>query len=780
MRQNGGSGGSLFTTIAVAASLGLLIPALLIGGAVVSWREPDRAREILEQQMEDRLDVLSKSLAVLVWNLDSAAAREVVSAVMQSPEVVRIVVTEGASDTPLVDFHEPSRRRGEALQGQRPVLRAGEPIGRVTLEIDDHLVVEAAARQQRLYVATVGGQLLISLVLVLALMNSRVLRPLRRLSRFAGDLAGGRFDAELPPTRADEIGTLASAMDGMRSALQQQFDAQAGLIDRLRGLAETVPGVILQLDQDGQGRLTFRYVSEASRDHLGVAAAALLEDAERFFAQLHPEDGAAVRGALAQSARTLGPWQQEFRVLPNPRGESRWLYANAIAQPQDLGGVRWHGFLTDISRQRGDAQELERHRFHLEELVEARTAALARATEAAQAASRAKSAFLANMSHEIRTPLNAIIGLSYLMQRDAVDAVQQDRLAKVGTAAQHLLAITNQVLDLSKIEAGKLQLQIDSFRLEALLAGVASMIGPKAVEKALAFEVDCPPSLGRLVLEGDSQRLTEVLLNFLGNAVKFTEAGRVELRVREVEPRTQPLRLRFEVEDTGIGIGADALPRLFQEFEQADSSTTRRYGGTGLGLAISRRIAELMGGEVGVRSQPGQGSLFWLEVPLPWQSAGENAEAVGPAAPALLPQFNGYRVLLAEDNPVNQEVAVAMLQRVGLEVDVAADGQEALERMAGAAYDLVLMDVQMPRLDGLDATRALRRQGWDKPILAMTANAFAEERERCLAAGMDDHVSKPAVADELFAALGRWLGQSSAHGRSQSTASPARPTGGLP
>jgi CheY-like chemotaxis protein len=241
-----------------------------------------------------------------------------------------------------------------------------------------------------------------------------------------------------------------------------------------------------------------------------------------------------------------------------------------------------------------------------------------------------------------------------------------------------------------------------------------------------------------------------------------------------------PLRLRFEVEDTGIGIGADALPRLFQEFEQADSSTTRRYGGTGLGLAISRRIAELMGGEVGVTSQPGRGSLFWLEVPLPWQPAVESTEAVGPAAPTLLPQFKGYRVLLAEDNPVNQEVAVAMLQRVGLEVDVAADGQEALERTAGAAYDLVLMDVQMPRLDGLDATRALRRQGWDKPILAMTANAFAEEKDRCLAAGMDDHVSKPAVAGELFAALGRWLGQRSAHGRSQTTASPAPPTGGMP
>ncbi|MBY0233578.1 MAG: hybrid sensor histidine kinase/response regulator, partial [Burkholderiaceae bacterium] len=333
-----------------------------------------------------------------------------------------------------------------------------------------------------------------------------------------------------------------------------------------------------------------------------------------------------VRDSLLQSAHALTPWQLEFRTY-NKDGSERWLYGNAIAQAlipdsegaagdSEAAGVLWHGFLTDISAQRRDALELMRYRNHLEELVEARTAELAEASQAAQAASLAKSAFLANMSHEIRTPMNAIIGLTYLVQSEAKEPKQQDRLQKVADAAEHLLGVINNVLDLSKIEAGKLQLLHAEFNVSQVLDGVASMLTQRAADKGLPLQVTLDEALRKQALLGDSQRIAEILLNFAGNAIKFTDSGFVKLSARVLDAQSRRLTVRFEVEDSGIGIAADACARLFQDFEQADSSTTRRYGGTGLGLAICRRLAHAMGGEVGVNSKPGLGSTFWLELQL--------------------------------------------------------------------------------------------------------------------------------------------------------------------
>jgi len=367
------------------------------------------------------------------------------------------------------------------------------------------------------------------------------------------------------------------------------------------------------------------------------------------------------------------------------------------------------------------------------------------------------------MSHEIRTPMNAIIGLTYLARRDNCTPEQEDRLKKVGDAAEHLLSVINNVLDFSKIEAGKLQLEQREFTVPQVLDNIRSMLAQRAAEKDLQVQVQIDPALERRVLHGDAQRIAEVLLNFAGNAIKFTDHGVVTLRAAVGEQLGNQLQLRFEVEDSGIGIAPEAQARLFKDFEQADSSTTRRYGGTGLGLAICRRLAELMHGEVGVRSRPGEGSLFWFRVPvgLSVSKPGEALRDVGQSARELLAPYRGSRLLLAEDNAVNQEVAVALLQSAGLEVDVAEDGHKAWQMVEQRDYALVLMDVQMPVMDGLDATRAIRgtARGRHLPILAMTANAFAEERQRCLDAGMDDHVAKPVVADQLFRTLARWLGQ---------------------
>jgi len=421
--------------------------------------------------------------------------------------------------------------------------------------------------------------------------------------------------------------------------------------------------------------------------------------------------------------------------------------------------------ITERERVEGEkarlSAELDRHRFHLEELVAKRTAELAEARREAEAASRAKSSFLANMSHEIRTPMNAIIGLNHLLRRDAPRPEQAQRMERIDSAGKHLLAIINDILDLSKIEAGRVQLESTNFHLSAILDNVHSIIAESARVKGLQIELDgdaVPPWL-----RGDPTRLRQALLNYAGNAVKFTQRGRIALRAQLLHDDGTDLLVRFVVEDTGVGIEAEQLPRLFQLFEQADDSTARKYGGTGLGLAINRRIAQLMGGEAGVESEPGHGSTFWFTARL--QRGHGSMPAAVPVDDVdvetrLRRRHAGSSVLLVEDNEVNREVALAMLHAVGLAVDTAHDGPQAVQRALAGAYDLVLMDVQMPGMDGLAATRIIRALPGhaDTPIVALTANAFDEDRRACEAAGMNDFIVKPMHPAGFYATLLRWLG----------------------
>ena len=467
---------------------------------------------------------------------------------------------------------------------------------------------------------------------------------------------------------------------------------------------------------------------------------------------VHPDDRQRLLDDFAAAAAGLRPYDDEYRALLET-GEIRHIRTTGTVIRDAAGtvigmiGANW-----DITEVRSLAEQLREEKDRLLVVLEE----LQTAKLAADAANRAKSEFLATMSHEIRTPMNGVLGFADILLRSNLSPDQRRAATLLDEAGHTLLALINDVLDLSKIESGKLELEAIPVDLAALVEAATSVIEPTLAAKGVVLETRIDPALPRWV-EGDPVRLRQVLLNFLSNAAKFTQAGTITLAVTSDGPPSS--RIRFEVQDTGIGIPADKLGILFQEFSQVDKSTTRRFGGTGLGLAISKRLVEAMpGGTIGVESEAGRGSTFWFAAELPAVDA-----PVGAAQPADASEARGAarsaRILVAEDLPINQIVVELMLTEAGHSVSFAMNGLEALDAVQAETFDLVLMDMEMPEMDGITATeriRALPGPARDIPIIALTANAMAEQAARCRAAGMNDLLTKPIDRVALLRAVGRW------------------------
>ncbi|QIK38132.1 response regulator [Caldichromatium japonicum] len=574
----------------------------------------------------------------------------------------------------------------------------------------DHAELMAGFSQRAVWIFSGGGLLLVLAITVFsAWQQHQVLLTERQLAE----------EREASRRHLEEL------VEARTQALHHQSQALRALIDNL-------PHPVWMKDREGR----FLAVNRTFASSIGQTPKALIGKTAW---DLWPAR-VAVRYQDSDEwvIRNHQPLFLEERLGDDPDAVFEVFKAPIInAQGEIIGTV---GFARDIRPERAIQEEL------------------ARRAELAESAMRAKSAFLANMSYEIRTPMNAILGLTHLLKDDRqLTEDQLDKLDKIQTASQHLLIILDDILDLAKIESGKLQLAEDNFAVVPLLEKVCALVADAARAKGLSLTVDNQgvPDW----LRGDAARIRQILLNYLSNAVKFTDQGSIVLRARVLDEDNTSVLVCFEVEDTGIGIPPDQLPELFQPFTQLDNSLSRCFGGTGLGLTINLQLANLMGGMVGAESQPDIGSIFWFQARFERGRSQQDPPAALLTEEQLRQQYSGHRLLLVEDDAVNREVIAELLRRGGIAVDQAVDGGQAIELVKESHYDVILMDIQMRVMDGLEATRCIRAlpNGANIPILALTANSFDEDRAQYQAAGLNDCIAKPVSAERLLETIARWL-----------------------
>ncbi len=819
----------------------------------------------------------------------------------EDKQILAKIVATQAIAIPVMDRAAALGRSNHSEEGTRVLLEESRPAQIKWIGVMDEMLqfqkqhsAEFARKSRSAYenvrllsILLTGCALLIG-TLIAWLVTRSITRPLQTSIQIAQRIAAGDLSDQIEVGSGGETGQLLQALARMKEALLQHMADNRLQLDRLVDLTQAIPVAVFQLRVLEDNALRFKFIGAPVRELIGVAASELMHDARACWRHVAPQMAAELRAALDWQRLGSGAGVIDTVVLVEWDGKQRWVrwHARAHTAPGKLGV--WSGFFEDVTAAR-ETEQVLRH-----------------AKEVAEAASQVKSSFLANMSHEIRTPMNAILGMSHLALQSELSPRQRDYVVKIQRAGQHLLGIINDILDYSKIEAGQMAVEHIDFNLDSVLDNVAGLVSEQVQKRGLQLFLEVAPDVPH-ELSGDPLRLGQILINFASNAVKFTDEGTVMLSVALVERDGDQALLRFAVSDTGIGLSQEQRAHLFQSFSQADTSISRKYGGTGLGLAISRKLAALMGGEVGVDSVPGQGSTFWFSawvgtkrchrrlrhaglqgltvllvddeasarqlvgdqlralglevgfaasgsealraleqadangrayqfVLLDWQMPGldgvqtakaiqalalaqpprlallsaharrelrqqaallgieqvlskpvnasllfdtmlhlanleqeeDTADAPAPAmlSHQALPSIYGARVLLVEDNEVNQQVASEMLIGAGLQVDIANHGAECLTMLDREHYDLVLMDMQMPVMNGLQATEAIRADGRhaELPIVAMTANVLAEDRERCRQAGMNDFIAKPIEPEALWTMLLRWIAPRQADG----------------
>jgi len=587
---------------------------------------------------------------------------------------------------------------------------------------------------------------LVIIILIFCFVHYRVIHPLSQITSAIRRLAAKDLSITIPAIASDnEIGELASALQVFRNMTVQVDDdmktmkhLQASLQEShnlLNTLSQQIPGMIYQFKLQPDESSFFPYVSDGIQELYGIQPDAVKQSAQPFWDAIHPDDVAMVRKALHDSAVTLKPWELGFRII-SPGKSWRWHYGFARPERLSDGSTLWHGFINDIS----PLKEMEA------ELIAARNAA--------DAANQSKSEFLANMSHEIRTPLNGIVGMLQLLHFTPITREQQEYLQAIDISATNLLAIINDILDLSKIEAGKVELEETTFSLQNCINDVILMQRSKAFEKGIQTDTFMAPDLP-LKICGDQLRVKQVLLNLLNNAVKFTEQGMISITASLLDAVENQVVIRMAVSDTGIGMSPEVLCKVFEPFTQADTSTTRRFGGTGLGLSICRQLAELMGGRIWAESTEGTGSKFYLDLPFFLPTDMSESDASPHAIEQQCTTGRALTILVAEDNPMNLRTATLLLQKSGHHVRFAQNGQEAFQQWHKGGIDIILMDINMPVMSGTEALENIRNEelktgGAHLPVIALTADALRGSEEKYLAAGFDAYLSKPFQYKQLM------------------------------
>lgn len=740
----------------ITATIALMVAGFVMV-AVAARQEARDSQQELALILDQELETLPATLAEVVVVGDFSTLNQTLERYVSRPLVIaaRYIDSRGAE----LESRDPVKPNAaprwflaffhyEEISGEAPVIVGGREYGRLGLTLSPLFPAHRAWLRLLQHMAI----LLLAVAVDFAgiwLVLRFGLRPLQRLESGAEALAAGRLDTRLPPEGAPEMRRLITAFNRMAESIQT---AQAEVRESSERLRLAIKGANDGI-WDWDLRTNAVYFSPRWKQMIGYAEDELENRFETFEEHLHPDDLPRVRRTLeTYLAGKRSSYAVEFRFR-HKDGSWRWVLARGEAlRDGDGRPYRMAGSHTDITARKEDEAELLQYQDHLEDLVGMRTEEMHQALRTAEAANRAKSQFLANMSHELRTPLNSILGFAKIMDRDnRLDATHHRQLETIHRSGQHLLALINDVLEISRIEAGRARVESAPFDLPETITSIEEMIRIRADAKKLHLTVEIQGELPRYCL-GDAHHLRQVLINLLGNAVKFTDRGGITLTVTPL-----PGAVRFEVADTGLGIAAEEQERVFQAFYQTDDGAARGEG-TGLGLTISREFVHLMGGELTVSSLPGQGTRFAFAIPLapttvPSASSGQG-RVIG-----LEPGQRPFRILVAEDKADNRVLAVTLLREVGFDVAEAENGREAVEMFQSWQPDMIWMDMRMPIMNGYEATRAIRAlPGGDSvKIGALTASAFQEDRDAILAAGCDEMVRKPIEDNRLFAVMASLL-----------------------